>query len=161
MCIIMPPTKEKKKRLRAIGELIAEDRPIGSQEELLERLRERGILATQASVSRDLQELGIRRVKGRYVVKPWGDAAKDVEGVLGFVLQMKRNGPWLTLMTTVPNAAELVAGTIDAADWPEVVGALGEDDIVFLATDSQESQDAFFQRIAGMRSGAHIAQLSQ
>jgi len=160
MCIVMPPTKEKKKRLRAIGELIAEDRPIGSQEELLERLQERGIRATQASVSRDLQELGIRRVKGRYVVKPWGDA-KDVEGVLGFVLQMKRNGPWLTLITTVPNAAELVAGTIDDADWPEVVGALGESKIVFLATASQEDQDAFFRRIASMRSGAHIAFQSQ
>ncbi|MFL6234454.1 MAG: hypothetical protein ACJ76N_15080 [Thermoanaerobaculia bacterium] len=157
----MPPTKEKKKRLRAIGELIAGDRPIGSQEELVEMLRERGIRGTQASVSRDLQELGIRRVKGRYVVKPWGDAAKDVEGVLGFVRQMKRNGPWLTLMTTVPNAAELVAGTIDAADWPEVVGALGENEIVFLATASQEDQDAFFKRIAAMKSGARLAFQSQ
>jgi transcriptional regulator of arginine metabolism len=153
----MPPTKEKKKRLQVIGELIAGDRPIGSQEELVELLRERGIRATQASISRDLQELGIRRVKGRYIVKPWGDPAKDVEGVLAFVRQMKRNGPWLTLITTVPNAAELVAGTIDGADWPEVVGALGEDNIVFLATASQEDQDAFFQRIASTKSGARIA----
>ena len=67
----MPMTKEKKKRLEAIGDLIAEKRSITSQQELVELLAEMGIRATQSSISRDLQDLGVKRVKGRYVLKPW------------------------------------------------------------------------------------------
>jgi arginine repressor len=60
----MPMTRAKKRRLEAIGNLITEHPLVGSQAELVDLLREIWINSTQSSISRDLQELGIRRVKG-------------------------------------------------------------------------------------------------
>jgi transcriptional regulator of arginine metabolism len=143
----MPMTKQKKRRLEAIGDLITEYPSIGSQAELVELLAQIGIKSTQSSISRDLQELGIRRVKGRYVLKPWKEVgAGDFEGVLGFIQGVKGSGPYLTVITTSPNAARMVADAIDNEEWPEVAGVLPGDSIIFVATPSQEDQDALAER---------------
>src|SRR4051812_17107473 len=118
-------TKEKKLRLEAIGDFIAEKRSISTQQELVDLLATVGIKATQSSISRDLQELGVKRVRGRYVLKPWRQVgAGDFEGILGFVQGLKKTGPHLSVMLTSPNAAKMVAEAITAADWPEVAGIL-------------------------------------
>ncbi len=143
----MPMTKQKKRRLEAIGDLITEYPSIGSQAELVDLLGGLGIKATQSSISRDLQELGIRRVKGRYVLKPWKEVgAGDFEGILGFVQGVQGSGPYLTVITTSPNAARMVADAIDNEEWPEVAGVLPGDSIIFVATASQENQDALIER---------------
>jgi transcriptional regulator of arginine metabolism len=143
----MPMTKQKKRRLEAIGDLITEFPAIGSQAELVDRLREIGISSTQSSISRDLQELGIRRVKGRYVLKPWREVgAGDFEGVLGFIQGVQPAGPYLTVITTSPNAARMVADAIDNETWPEISGVLAGDTTLFVATASEESQDALLDR---------------
>lgn len=143
----MPMTKQKKRRLEAIGDLITEYPSIGSQAELVDLLGQIGIKATQSSISRDLQELGIRRVKGRYVLKPWKEVgAGDFEGVLGFIQGVQRSGPYLTVITTSPNAARMVADAIDNEEWPEVAGVMPGDSIIFVATPSQEDQDALVER---------------
>ena len=143
----MPMTKQKKRRLEAIGDLITEYPSIGSQAELVELLGQIGIKATQSSISRDLQELGIRRVKGRYVLKPWKEVgAGNFEGVLGFVQGVHGSGPYLTVITTSPNAARMVADAIDNEEWPEVSGVLPGDSIIFVATASQEAQDTLYER---------------
>jgi transcriptional regulator of arginine metabolism len=143
----MPMTKEKKRRLEAIGALITEHPGIGSQAELVDLLAEIGIKTTQSSVSRDLQELGIRRVNGRYVLKPWREVgAGDFEGLLGFIQGVSAAGPNLTIITTSPNAGKMVAEAIDNESWPEVEGTLPGDSKIFLATRSQEAQSALFER---------------
>lgn len=142
----MPMTKEKKRRLEAIGDLIAEQ-PIGSQGELVNQLRKIGIRTTQSSVSRDLQELGIRRVNGRYVLKPWREVgAGDFEGLLGLIQGVSSAGPYLAIITTSPNAGKMVAEAIDNENWPEVAGTLPGDSKIFLALRSQKDQDALFDR---------------
>ena len=144
----MPMTKEKKKRLEAIGDLIAEKRSISSQQELVEMLAEMGIKATQSSISRDLQDLGVKRVKGRYVLKPWREiGAGDFEDILGFVQGIQMTGPNLAVMLTSPNAAKMVAEAILAADWPEVAGVISGDDTIFIATIDDEEQTALFNRL--------------
>ena len=144
----MPMTKEKKKRLEAIGDLIAEKRSITSQQELVELLAEMGMKATQSSISRDLQDLGVKRVKGRYVLKPWREiGAGDFEDILGFVQGIKMTGPNLSVMLTSPNAAKMVSEAIVAADWPEVAGIIAGDDTIFIATVEEEDQTALFNRL--------------
>ena len=144
----MPMTKEKKRRLEAIGDFIAEKRSISTQQELVDLLATVGIKATQSSISRDLQELGVKRVRGRYVLKPWRQVgAGDFEGILGFVQGLKKTGPHLSVMLTSPNAARMVAEAITAADWPEVAGILAGDDTIFLATASEEDQADLFDRL--------------
>jgi len=142
----MPMTKEKKRRLEAIGDLIAEQ-PVGSQLELVELLRKIGIKTTQSSVSRDLQELGIRRVSGRYVLKPWREVgAGDFEGLLGLIQGVSSAGPYMAIINTSPNAGKMVAEAIDNESWPEVAGTLPGDSKIFLALRSQQDQNALFDR---------------
>lgn len=142
----MPMTKEKKRRLEAIGDLIAEQ-PIGSQGDLVDLLAKIGIKTTQSSVSRDLQELGIRRVSGRYVLKPWREVgAGDFEGLLGLIQGVHPAGPYMAIVNTSPNAGKMVAEAIDNEAWPEVAGTLPGDSKIFLATRSQKDQDALFDR---------------
>jgi transcriptional regulator of arginine metabolism len=144
----MPMTKEKKRRLEVIGNLIAEKRTITSQQELVEMLAEMGIKATQSSISRDLQDLGVKRVKGRYVLKPWREiGAGDFEDILGFVQVIKPAGPNLVILLTSPNAAKMVGESIVAADWPEVAGVIAGDDTVFTATVDEEDQIALLGRL--------------
>lgn len=144
----MPMTREKKERLETIGDLITEHKWVGTQEELAALLREKGYKVTQSSVSRDLQELGIKRVKGRYVLKPWREVgAGDFDGVVGFVQQVVPAGPNMTVMTTSPNAAQMVAEAIDHANWPEIAGTLAGADTIFLATASQQEQAELFTRL--------------
>jgi transcriptional regulator of arginine metabolism len=143
----MPMTRQKKRRLEAIGELITEHPSIGSQAELVELLGAMGIRATQSSISRDLQELGIRRVKGRYVLKPWREAgAGDFEGILGFIQGVHPAGPFMTVIVTRPDAARMVANAIENESWPEVAGILPGDHAIFLATASQEAQSILYDR---------------
>jgi transcriptional regulator of arginine metabolism len=142
----MPMTKEKKRRLEAIGDLIAEQ-PIGSQAELVDLLRRIGIKTTQSSISRDLQELGIRRVNGRYVLKPWREVgAGDFEGLLGLIQGVSSAGPYMAIINTSPNAGKMVAEAIDNESWPEVAATLPGDSKIFLALRSQEDQNALFDR---------------
>jgi transcriptional regulator of arginine metabolism len=144
----MPMTKEKKKRLEAIGDLIAEKRSITSQAELVELLAEMGMKATQSSISRDLQDLGVKRVKGRYVLKPWREiGAGDFEDILGFVQGFQVAGPNLSVMLTSPNAAKMVGEALVAANWPEVAGVIAGDDTLFIATADEEDQTALFNRL--------------
>ena len=141
-------TREKKRRMEVIGDLIAEKKSITSQTELVELLAAMGIKANQSSISRDLQDLGVKRVKGRYVLKPWREVgAADFEGILGFVQGARKAGPHLTVMPTSPNTAKLVAEALTATEWPELAGVLAGDDTIFIATESKEHQEELFSRL--------------
>ena len=145
----LPSDREiRSRRQDAILELIAERKSIRSQAELQEMLLERGIQATQPSISRDLQELGIKRVKGRYVLRAWRDVDEgSFEDVVGFVQQVHRSGPYISVVLTSPGAARVVAWAIDAAGWPEVAGTLAGEDTVFVTTPSKEDQELLFERL--------------
>lgn len=144
----MPADREiRRKRQDAIVELVTERRDIRSQAELQELLAQRGIESTQPSISRDLQELGIKRVKGRYIFRAWRDVDEGrFEDVVGFVQQVHRSGPYIAVMLTSPGAASVVAWAIDAAGWPEVAGTIAGEDTIFITTPSQEDQDLLMER---------------
>jgi arginine repressor len=81
------------------------------------------------------------------VLKPWREVeAGDFEGLLGFIQGVKPSGPHLTVITTSPNAARMVADAIDNEAWPEVAGVLAGDATLFVATTSEEAQDALLDR---------------
>lgn len=146
----MPSDREiRQKRQDAILQLIAEEKGIRTQGELEERLKqEHGIEATQSTLSRDLQELGIKRVKGRYILKAWRDVVEgNFEDVAGFVQQAHPSGPYITVLLTSPGAAKVVAWAIDAEGWPEVAGTLAGEDTVFITTPGGDEQHELFQRL--------------
>lgn len=139
---------------------ILESFPVASQGEIVTLLEERGISATQSSVSRDLRDLGVARLGGRYVVPGGGPAPVSVtggngEGDLGFrfgdierfLRGAKPAGPYLTVVFTTVGTAQTVALAFDHAGWPEVVGTMAGDDTIFVATANAGDQRRFLERI--------------
>ena len=141
----MPALEEKRRRKKEIEDILVDHRHIGSQAELVALLAERGIKATQSSVSRDLQEMGVKRVKGRYVMKPWRRVGSgDLTGVAGFVMSTVMVGTNLIILQCRANSAKMVADAIESEGWPEVVGIIAGDDTIFIATPNEETQRNLF-----------------
>ncbi|HSY41045.1 MAG TPA: arginine repressor [Polyangia bacterium] len=121
-------------RRDAIRELLS-GRPIASQGELLRRLGARGIRASQATLSRDMAMLGVRRAVGpdgpRYLVDGNGGAL-PLDPVRRLVDGVESNGA-LVIVRTKSSAAATVARALDEAGLTEVMGTLAGDDTVFVA----------------------------
>ena len=138
--------ERRAQRQKLVADLIAEHKSIRSQGELQELLQQQGVLATQSSISRDLRDLGVRRVKGVYVIKPSREGGWSFDDVIELVEMVTRSGPYTTVIQTIPDAARLVARTLEEAGWEEVVGTVAGDDTIFVATRTEEDQDQLFER---------------
>ena len=131
----------KQLRQRAIRDLV-EQRPIRTQQELAAALRERGFRTTQATISRDVADLGLVKVSRdgtrAYAIPPRlreADASGE-ERVRLLVRDMPveiREAGSLLVLKTLPGSAHPLAAAIDRARWPEGVGSIAGDDTVFLA----------------------------
>ena len=109
----------------------------------IEMLQERGIQATQSSVSRDLRDLGAVRSKGHYTIPSWSEEdGSPFRRVTGFIRAVKPAGPYQILLVTDAGAAGVVAQAIDEAGWEDVVGTLAGDNSVLVLTEN-----AFFQKL--------------
>lgn len=135
-------------RQRAIRARLAHS-PVANQAQLVAELRRQGIAATQSSVSRDLRDLGVARVGGRYVPRPSPEERDPrVAEVARLLRSVRPAGPHLTVVQTAVGAAQGVARALDAAGWPEVVGSLAGDDTVFLATATERDQERLIRHLA-------------
>ncbi|MFY9826477.1 MAG: hypothetical protein WAM82_34255 [Thermoanaerobaculia bacterium] len=148
----MPTDREVQSRRReAIRKILMEDQRVEEQKDLVERLQERGIQATQSSVSRDLRDLGAVRSKGYYMIPSWSDEEQEQESpfrkVVEFILEAKPAGPYQTLLITEPGAASLVAQVIDSSQWEDIVGTLAGDNSVLILTDHVFDQKLLFERL--------------
>jgi transcriptional regulator of arginine metabolism len=154
----MPGDSDKRaERQRVILEILGSGVPVESQKDLVELLQERGITATQSSISRDLEDLGVVRIEGRYRLGTWDGFEEEDElvRVFAFVMKAETAGPHTTVMTTQPNAASMVATTLRNAAWPEVVGVLAEANTLFIATVSHNAQKLLFRRIRALLRDSH------
>lgn len=147
----MPSESEiRERRQREVLSILRRTR-VGSQEEIVARLRQRGFEATQSSVSRDLRDLGVAKVGGHYVPpSPHDRADEGFTAALRFVTSLAPAGPNLTIVRTVVGAAQPVALAVDRAAFPEVVGTLAGDDTIFVATASGREQKRFQQRLQAL-----------
>lgn len=133
-------TDSRARRLRSLAELIRAD-ALGSQEEVTARLRALGFEVTQATVSRDLEQLGAVKVKrGGALAYALPDqlagadwSAGRLERILReWTLSVEASGQLLVLKTP-PGSAHLVASAIDHGALPEVAGTVSGDDTLFVA----------------------------
>ena len=117
---------------------------VQSQDDIVARLASEGFKVTQATVSRDFDELGAVRVKGaggvRYRLPESPDtAARRLDRLLAdWVLAMIPAGPLLVLRTP-PGSANLVASALDGALLVEVAGTIAGDDTIFVALSDGHS----------------------
>ena len=105
--------------------------PIGTQEDLRALLERSGVPATQSSVSRDLEELGVVKHHGHYTLPRMNGAA--ARGLLS----LDHAGDSLVIARTIPGLASAVAVEIDAAAMPEIVGTIAGEDTIFIAVRDQ------------------------
>ena len=136
---------DQAQRRDAIRELLGRG-PFPTQALLVAELEKQGHLATQSSVSRDLRELGAIKTAQGYELPQQG-SSHEVESVGEFIRALKPAGPHLLVIRTAIGAAQRVALALDRAGWPEIVGNIGGDDTVFVATDSANHQKILTAKI--------------
>ena len=118
----------KEDRQRAILDLVRRH-PVHTQQELANALAERGFSATQATVSRDIQELGLIRTGEGYRV------GAPLSVVSELVLSMT-TVQFLVVIRTPPGTANLVARTIDESALEGIAGTVaGDDTTIVVLTD--------------------------
>ena len=147
------------KRQKAVEEILREE-PVRNQEDLRKKLRRRGFRVTQASVSRDLQDLGAAKVDGRYLparALSGAPAPQTSLDISTFVLSTAAAGPHLLVVKTPPGLASSTALALDGAGWPEVLGTVAGDDTFFVATSGRAQQARLEAKLAGMKKrGTHV-----
>lgn len=138
---------DQDERRRTIRELLGKG-PVPTQQLLVAELARRGFAATQSSVSRDLREIGAVKTARGYELEP-GNVAEmpELSAVGEFVRAILPAGPHLLVLRTAIGAAQRVALALDRAGWPEIVGNIGGDDTVFVATDSANHQKILAARL--------------
>ena len=142
----------KERRQRTIAGLIRSN-ALSSQDELAERLGAAGYAVTQATVSRDLEQLGAVKVRrdgqlayalpdtGATVASPrlasvFRDWVRSIEPAASFVI-----------IKTPPGSAHLVGVVLDQSDLPEVAGTICGDDTIFIACRSTADADALTSKL--------------
>ncbi len=138
----------REKRHRAIREIL-QQQAVARQAELVKLLKERGIDATQSSVSRDLRQLGIAKLDQVYAqTQPSRPSADDELALLAeFLRDVRAAGPNLTVVRTAIGAAQRIAVFLDRSDWPEIVGTVSGDDTIFVATSNAREQRQLLARL--------------
>ena len=132
---------DKGRRQHKILNLI-QAKPVATQRELLQLLERSGVEATQSSVSRDLEELGIIKRRGRYLAATNGDRVA-ARGLLG----LTPAGDFLIVARCEPGLASAVALEIDQAGLSEVAGTLAGEDTVFIAISERKARKAAMKSI--------------
>lgn len=145
----------KQVRQKAVRELVS-THAVGSQEDLRRLLSARGVAVTQATLSRDIHDLGLARVSGdngaRYVVpESLGDDDKPLLDNLLPQLFSRIDGVGeLIVLHTVRSGAQPIAEAIDQEEFAEVLGTIAGDDTILIVTRSAEARVALTERLLAL-----------
>jgi transcriptional regulator of arginine metabolism len=145
---------EKARRQDALLRLIQE-REVANQHEIVRWLRKTGVSATQASISRDIRELGLVKVGGRYVPS---DGLIDREAAVrspvaenGLITGYEPVGANLVIVRTRIGAASAVAVELDRLHARDIAGTIAGDDTIFVAIRSRSAQGRVVSLLSAMR----------
>jgi transcriptional regulator of arginine metabolism len=145
----------RRERQSAILELVRE-RALSTQAEVAAALRETGFDVVQTTVSRDIADLGLVKVRapsGRLVYAPPGTTDADKLHALGaamrrYALASEAAGT-LVVLTTPSGYASALAQAIDEATHPGVAGTIAGDNAIFVAARDGVSASALREELAG------------
>lgn len=142
----------KAKRQALIREIV-EAQSIQTQEELAEALRVRGMVVTQATVSRDIREMHLLKVLAddgsyRYATMEKGDTGvsdKLIRMLADSVVEMNYANN-LIVIRTLPGSAHVAAEAVDNLKWPEVLGTIAGDNTILVIVRSNEEVETVIKR---------------
>jgi transcriptional regulator of arginine metabolism len=148
----------KQLRQREIRDLLAQ-RPIRTQQELAAALRDRGFRATQATISRDVAELGLIK-SNRDGIQTYSVPARVTEAestgedrlraLLHDLPVEVREAGLMLVLKTLPGSAHAIAAALDRTRWSEIVGSIAGDDTVFVVLADRASLQRVRARLASL-----------
>ena len=143
----------KLSRHKAILDLLDET-AVTSQEELQRRLRKRGFDAGQATLSRDIRELGLAKTSAGYSIPGRETAAEaDLPSVSRLVREFVtsvRAAQNLLVTKTSVGSAQPVAAALDGENGPEALGTIAGDDTILIVCEDKRSAGRLAGRIQEM-----------
>jgi len=152
----------KQLRQRSIRDLV-EQRVIRTQQELASTLRERGFKTTQATMSRDVAELGLIKI-GREGTVAYALPPRLIEAETSGEDRLRklfrdlpvefREAGLLLVVRTLPGSAHAIAAALDRARWPEVAGSVAGDDTLFVAFTDRTSLGRIKRRLQRLSEGS-------
>jgi transcriptional regulator of arginine metabolism len=145
----------RRERQHAILELVR-DRALSTQAEVAAALKDTGYEVVQTTVSRDIADLGLVKVRapsGRLVYAPPGSTDTDRLRVLGaamrrYAVDAEAAGN-LVILTTPSGYANALAQAIDEADYPGIAGTIAGDNTIFVAARDGTSAQALRDALMG------------
>ena len=135
---------KKSNRQLAIKQII-NNYDVGTQEELLHYLKEEGVEATQATISRDIKEMHLVKtttsngnVKYALFQNNQMSTEEKLQSTLGEVTIKLTRVQFLTILMTIPGNAHVIGALMDAIDFPEKAGTIAGKDTCIIISKNEE-----------------------
>ncbi len=145
----------KRARQQALADVVHDRRP-RTQRELVAALHDKGFRVTQATVSRDITEMGLVKVRidgAQVYALPSAEVAVEQSGeqrlrdlLLDLPIDVRRSGTMLVIRA-VPGTAHAIAAALDRAHWEDVLGTIAGDDTLFVACVDAAATDHVRKRL--------------
>ena len=146
-----------KSRRQALIREIVEAQNIQTQEELAQALSARGMLVTQATVSRDIKEMHLLKVLAEDGSYRYATMERNETGVGDRLIRMladsvveMNSANNLIVIRTLPGSAHVAAEAIDNLRWVEVLGTIAGDNTILVIVRSNEEVDAVIKRFSSI-----------
>jgi transcriptional regulator of arginine metabolism len=127
---------------------------IPNQEELRRRLAQQKLRVTQATLSRDLQELRLIKTSAGYktaaALPDESPALPSLSRALGEFLLDIRPAENLLVLKTPPSGAQPLAAAVDGAKFPESFGTIAGDDTVLIITPNRKTRESLQRKIEAL-----------
>lgn len=144
----------KASRQQKILEIITQ-KSVPTQSELLRELEREGFKSTQATVSRDLKELGLVKVPAgggnyRYALpspRQMGEVYGRMERLFREVVIFLEKSENLIVIRTLPGSAHAVASCLDSIAWQEIIGTVAGDDTILVVVKPKKAVPAVLKRL--------------
>jgi transcriptional regulator of arginine metabolism len=146
---------KKRDRQGTVLRLIGSNR-IASQEDLRRLLAAEGWNVTQATLSRDLRDLGVMRAPGddgaRYMLPEMvvDEAKPSLDGLLPQLFSRIDGVGELIVLHTLPSGAQPIAEAVDAQGWSEIIGTLAGENTILIVCRSVSAREALTKRLVSL-----------
>lgn len=144
----------KNARQAKIKEIVTSEN-VSSQEDLLEKLRQRGFDTTQATLSRDLHEIGIVRVpdeRGFKYVFHQEENSQVIKQIIGMEIIKIIHNESTVVVKTMPGRAQGVAIYLDRLSDSHIIGTVAGDDAIIIIPDSHKNVPLTVERLRELMS---------
>lgn len=149
----------KRERQQAILQFVSSHQ-IASQEDLKRLMSERGWSVTQATLSRDLRDLGVVRAQtetgARYLLPEMvaGEDKPSLDELLPQWFSRIDGVGELIVLHTLPSGASPISEALDSAGWTDILGTIAGENTVLIVCRSAEARARTMTRLANVANGA-------